>query len=162
MEPKNNKNSFLVIGILVLFGVGIFFWQASVKKGEPEPVPIQNGEPTTVSSIENSKEKTGVKASAPTISVLSYSEALLKYRDFRIQFNETCQAVPNQMTFKNNTTIMLDNRSGSMRAIKVGTKSYSIKPYGFAIATVSSKELPLSFYVDCGTSQNVATILLQK
>ena len=92
---------------------------------------------------------------------LSYEQAVAKYRDRRIQFDEKCQALPANPTFKSGESIMLDNRAGFTRAIKIG-KYYSIDPYGFEIIKLSSSILPLKIGVNCNQNNNVATILLQK
>ena len=92
---------------------------------------------------------------------LSYQNALAKYKDVRIQLNANCQADPTQMTFKNGTEIMMDNRSPKDRTVKVGS-IYNIKAWGFKIVKLSSATLPATWLVDCDKSQNVATILIQK
>ena len=91
----------------------------------------------------------------------SYGQALLKYGSTRIQFNTTCQATPNNVTYKNSTNIMIDNRSAVAHTVKVNSV-YTIPAYGFKIIKLSSAILPVQFLVDCDNSQNVATILLQK
>ena len=93
---------------------------------------------------------------------ISYTNALVKYADRRIQLDKICQAHPNTVTYKDNTGIMIDNRSPNTRTIKVGT-TFTIKPYGFKIVVLPDVYLQSkTLLVDCDQSQNVATILVQE
>jgi hypothetical protein len=93
---------------------------------------------------------------------MSYQKALETYKDRRIQFNDACAATPNTVTYKDNTGIMLDNRSAQSRTIKVGT-TYTVKGYGFKIVTLPDIYLKSStLLVDCDKQQNVATVLVQE
>lgn len=65
------------------------------------------------------------------------------------------------MSIKNGTSIMLDNRSGDARTFAVGGVFYSIAGYGWKVVTPSSKTLPATMYLDCGSARNVGTIMLQ-
>ena len=97
-----------------------------------------------------------------TVATISYTNALIKYADRRIQFNPTCQAFPNTVTYKDNTGIMLDNRSPVARTIKVGT-NYTVKAWGFKIVVLPDIYLKSkTILIDCDKSQNVATILVQE
>ena len=90
-----------------------------------------------------------------------YTQVVEQYVGRRIQFDERCQAIPNNMTFKVGTEIMLDNRSGDARIIKVGTTAYSLSGYGYKIIAPSSTTLPKTLYVSCAAAINVGQILLQ-
>ncbi len=93
---------------------------------------------------------------------ISYSNALVTYADRRIQLDATCQAHPNNVTYKDNTGIMIDNRSPQTRTVKVGT-TFTIKPWGFKIVVLPDVYLKSkTLLVDCDGSQNVATILVQE
>ncbi len=92
---------------------------------------------------------------------LTYEQAIAKYRDRRIQFDEKCQTTPVNPTFKSGDYVMFDNRSGFTRTLRVG-KYYSINPYNFEIIKLSSSILPLKIGVNCDKNNNVTTILLQK
>ena len=93
---------------------------------------------------------------------MSYEQALATYKDSRIQLGSTdlCIATPRISTFKNGTTIMIDNRSEQSRSVTIGGK-YSVDPYGFVLVKLASNKTPETFYVDCNMQQNVATILIQ-
>jgi len=90
-----------------------------------------------------------------------YEQALLEYKNARIQLDKNCQATPNYVTYKNDTNIMIDNRSAIARTVKVGSV-YTIEPYGFKIIKLLSPILPVTWFINCDNSPNVATILLQK
>ena len=104
-----------------------------------------------------------VDTTTPTTNpkTISYTQALVKYKNARLQLDERCQASPSNMSFKNGTNIMIDNRSGKTRLVKAGF-DFSVKAWGFKIINLTSATLPVTWYVDCDSSQNVATILLQK
>lgn len=112
-------------------------------------------EPASVQDISS----TDVGAGAAPIA---YTDALVKYADRRIQLDPACQAHPNNVTYKDNTGIMIDNRSAKTRTVKVGT-TFTIKPWGFKIVVLPDVYLTLkTLLVDCDGSQNVATILVQE
>ena len=101
-----------------------------------------------------------IKINTPVLKT-SYEQALEIYKDYRIQFGENCRATPSNVSYKNGTNIMLDNRSAYNRAIRVGSV-YTVNSYDFKIVKLSSASLPATWFVDCDNFQNVATILLQK
>lgn len=151
---KSDHKLFLelaVVLLLVVFG----FW--SLNKNS-DKVVSENDNTEVASTEDVSEGSVHVGAPAPSIS---YSEALLKYKDARIQLDKICQANPNNVTYKNNTSIMIDNRAPVARTVKVGS-TFTIKAWGFKIVKLYSPTLPATWYVDCDKSQNVATILIQK
>jgi len=104
-----------------------------------------------------------VDAAAAPAALLSYAQALAQYGSKRIQFDGVCQATPNTATWKNGTNIMLDNRSPMARSLHLGTMGdVAIKAWGFKIVNFSSSLLPNVITIDCGASQNVAQIEIQK
>ena len=108
-------------------------------------------------SVQDTSQTTGAGAAS-----ISYTNALVKYADRRIQLDTTCQARPNTATYKDNTGIMIDNRSPQTRTVKVGI-TFTIKPWGFKIVVLPDIYLAnKTLLVDCDGSQNVATILVQE
>lgn len=94
---------------------------------------------------------------------LSYTNALKLYEGKRIQFDTMCQANPNRMVLKSGAKIMLDNRSATPRTIALGGTKYTLAAWGYLIVTPRvTKALPETILVDCGTSQNVATLIIEK
>jgi hypothetical protein len=146
-----NKNKNLWIGIVVIVVVVLLGWW------------LMNKNSTTVSdtSTQATEDTTAGSADMGTAAPLSYAQALAKYKDARLQLDSVCQASPDKMTFKNNQLLMVDNRAPVARTVKVGS-TFGIKAYGFKIVKLSSGNLPATWLVDCGTSQNVASILIEK
>ena len=156
MENKKNYN--LIIGLIAIIAIValVRFLGSSPsvtvdKVDNGNQVAVESTEDTTTGSVD-------VSAPKPTIT---YAQALVKYKDARIQLDTACQASPNNVTYKNNTSIMIDNRSSVARTIKVGSV-LPIKAWGFKIIKLSSSNLPATWLIDCGVSQNVATVLIQK
>ena len=115
---------------------------------------------TNPKPIKNTAAPQDAKTTPPTS--ISYQDALIKYADRRIQLDEACQAHPSNVTYKDNTGIMIDNRSAKTRTVKIGT-AFTIKPYGFKIVVLPDTYLKSkTILVDCDQSQNVATILIQE
>jgi len=147
-----------IVVLVIVLALVIYGWW-SFKKNPPSVVLP---EPSQIVSENTNVGGSRTSTSNPSVPLTyTYAEALVKYKDTRIQLDQNCQATPNVMTFKNNTTIMIDNRSSMARTVKVDS-IYSIKGYDFKIVKLSSATLPFTWYVDCDKSQNVATILIQK
>ncbi len=134
----------IVVLILVFFGL----WY--LKNPSTDNVTTGTGQTVT----DNSK-------TAVPIKNINYTQALALYKNARIQLDKTCQAKPSAMTFKNNSYLMIDNRAPVDRTVRAGSV-FNVKAYGFQIVKLSSEALPATWYVDCDSSQNVATILIQK
>jgi hypothetical protein len=156
MENKN-KNAWMWGGVIIL--AIIIVWAVTARNNSSAPSITTGNEQTTTDSSEDTTEgSVNVGSAAAT---LSYKDALVKYAKARLQLDTTCQGSPSSMTFKNGSMLMVDNRSAISRTVKVGS-TFTIKPWGFKIIKLSSSTLPATLLVDCGASQNVATILLQK
>ena len=154
MEKKNTNTIIWVIVIAVLIiGVVMIFGKKTV-------APVENPTDATISEPESTQDTTAGSATVSGSS-MKYTDAVAKYVDRRIQLDKVCQAHPNNVTYKNGTTIMIDNRSPQAARVHLGSV-FTINPYSFKIVTLSSTTFPKTFLVDCGTSQNVATILVQK
>ncbi len=151
MQNKNSNTIVWIVVILVLI-IGAYF----LFRNKADVAPVTND---TVS--ESTEDTTEGSENVASTSALSYTDAVAKYGDKRIQLNSACQAMPNNVTYKAGTSIMIDNRSPQTAKVRLGGV-FSIKPYGFKIVKLSSANLPATYYIDCGTSQNVATVLVQK
>ena len=152
---KTNYTTWVVV--LVVVAIVLFFIFRNKKQVTPVVTQQETTQNEPAESVQDTGEVSGVGAAS-----ISYANALIKYKDRRIQFDATCQAIPNVVTYKDNTGIMLDNRSPQTRIIKVGG-TYTIKPYGFKIIVLPDIYLKSkTILVDCGASQNVATILIQE
>lgn len=149
MKLRNiEKKWWYVAGILVI--VVFIAWAGIWNRGAMN-VAEPSVSPTPTSGI--STQKAGTTA---------YTKAVQTYANVRFQFDQYCQAIPQSMSVKSGRTIMLDNRSGDARVIKVGPNSYSLAGYGWRLVTVSSTTLPKTLYLNCGSAVNVGTLILNK
>ncbi len=163
MEPMKNKNSKLWMVVAVVVIILVVLLMVRAKNSKMAESDINNYGDMSQVQVEGTEDTTPVTTPVvvSTPASLNYQQALIKYKDRRIQLDKTCQAFPNNVTYKNGTSIMIDNRAGVARTLNINGP-VSIKAYGFKIVTLSSSTLPKTILVDCGAGQNVATILLQK
>lgn len=178
MEMENEQNvnrmkkngMWMILGVVVLLVViALVVMSKKDVSVVDEDINVSNTEVVVdaedITNIkEEEKDVTEESVNTPTKApALTYQQALEKYKDRRLQFNDRCQAsAPNVVTYKDNTGIMLDNRSAETRTIKVGA-TYTIKPYGFKIITLPDiYRQPQKLLVDCDGQQNVATVLVQE
>lgn len=156
---ENSKNTNLLIGlgvVLVVVAIGAYW----VMHKAPDSYVEDNGSLAEPADSTEDTTDGSINVGAPAASI-SYANALIKYKNARLQLDKTCQASPDKMSFKNGAFLMVDNRAPVARTVKVGSV-FSIKAYGFKIIKLSSATLPATWLVDCGASQNVSTILIQK
>lgn len=158
---KENKKNLIIGGVIVLGLVAAIVVLFSILKDKAvvvtEVAPEKSGE---VSEVFPPKAVVSVKK--PVVKDL-YAKALAEYSQNgrRIQFNELCQATPFLSTFANGTTIMLDNRSNQDRTIRIGEKIYTVSAYSYELANLLVSTSPTTYYVDCDSQQNPATIIVQ-
>ncbi len=151
---KIDKNVWITVSILVVLILFTGFYKG---KNQTTIELMDRSGIEDISDINAGINKT-VKSYSPTPR---YTEAVALYRDRRIQLDVNCQAILNNLTFKNHTKIMIDNRSPFTRTVKIG-KTMTINPWDFKIVKLSSINLPFTYFVDCDGSENVATLLIQK
>ena len=152
-----------IVVFILLLGYAVFSGKGEKGQNIPGNQSVNtNNAGNNLNEPEASEDKSGGSVNTGKSSSLSYTSAVGKYKDARIQFDIACQAVPTQATWKSGTEIMLDNRSPRDRVIKVGASIYNLKARGFKVIRLSSSTLPATMLVDCDQSQNVATILVQK
>ncbi len=166
METTDNKpNVNIWIGAAAIIILALVFWMTT--RGGDEVVPEDENAVIVEEEIVSEEDVSERSVNAPAtptapVVTLSYQEALAQYADARIQIDSTCQVSPNNVTYKDGTSIMLDNRSSVSRTIGGLGSTFSIKAYGFKIVKLSSNTLPATLLMNCDGSQNVATILIQK
>ncbi|OGZ67072.1 MAG: hypothetical protein A3D35_02795 [Candidatus Staskawiczbacteria bacterium RIFCSPHIGHO2_02_FULL_34_9] len=151
MEKNIKMWIWAVVGIIILIALYFIFNNMQA--------PETNNETTTnTESVQDiSSGDVGIAATS-----ISYANALVKYSDRRIQLDTNCQAHPNMVNYKDNTGVMIDNRSPETLTVKIGT-TFTIKPYGFKIVVLPDVYLASkTIFVDCNGSQNVATIVVQE
>lgn len=139
----------LVFLIVVLV---LIFWGFS--SSPPSSLPSNNSD----QEINTLDERP--RAFVPT--VMRYEQALQIYQNSRVQLNQNCRAIPGNVTFKNNTDIMIDNRASYPRIIRLGPSVFTLKAYDFTVVKITSATLPVTWFLSCDQSINVATILIQR
>ncbi|MFM7088427.1 MAG: hypothetical protein ACKOW9_02765 [Candidatus Paceibacterota bacterium] len=166
MEKFDWKNKNLWLGVAALLVVILLIVVISKRRGGEEVADVEltpeSAEVVNEAPVQKPiRRRTPVTKETTVPAKLSYADALVKYKDARIQFDAECRAVPGNVTYKDGTEIMLDNRAGVSRTITLGS-TFTIGAYGFKIVKVTSNVLPYTYLVDCGDKQNVATILVQR
>lgn len=153
---KNNSKTLIWVGVVV---VVIIVALAFVLRNNNTNTPVANN--PTATEPQSAQDISAKDIGAGAISI-AYADALVKYADRRIQLDPLCHVYPNTVTYKDNTGIMIDNRSGVTRTVKVGT-TFTIKPYGFKIVVLPDVYLKSkTILIDCDKNQNVATVLIQE
>lgn len=158
LNKVDNKIAWTIVGTLAaILIVIVLVCNTKTNKISQDVLDGEIADKTTESKEDTVKP---VVTTKPVVK-MSYANALNTYKDRRIQLNDACQTTPNTMTFKNGTTIMIDNRSSTTRKLNVNG-AYTVGGYDYITVKLTSNTLPKTILIDCGTSQNVATILLQK
>ncbi len=157
----NNKN-FLWIGAGVIVVIIIIALVAGKSDNTGISLSPTTSPLVTISVNPSASVKATPKPSSAPVSTLSYQTALQKYGSTRMQFDATCQATPSHMVLKNGSPLMFDNRASVARTISFNGTKYSVQGYGFRIVTALASKFPTTALIDCGSSQNVATVTIEK
>lgn len=159
---SNKKNILIAIGVIIIIVVSVVVFSKRGSRPTNTAVPTNTEETVLDGLTAETPVKPATKPAVSNAASISYADALVKYKDSRIQLGSTntCVATPRLATYKNGTTLMVDNRGPVVRTVKVGG-TYTVNAYDFKLITLSSSNLPETLYVDCNDQQNVATILIQ-
>lgn len=162
IASKKLLGGILVVVVLGWFVVSIF--SKPIEEVETPTTQVATSSVPAVKAPATTTTKAPVTVGDKPVS-LSYQNALEFYKEgkrLQITGSDTfCQVTPNNVMYKNGTSIMIDNRSPLSHTIKIGT-TYTIEGYGFRIIKLSSTSLPATLVMDCDKQQNIAKILLQK
>lgn len=153
-----NKNRSALLLVVVLVAAAGYWLMNRSGNWSPEtasPTPTPSSSPAAKAPV---KPKA---SAAPAGPAKSYTELVKEHTATRIQFDQYCQAIPTRITFKSGSSVMLDNRSGDARYVKVGDESYYLAGYGYKIITMSASPLPKEIWLSCGSAVNVGKVLLQ-
>lgn len=144
----------VIVAALVIAAVAFFMLN---NKQAASPVDNSGVQVPAESAQDINPQDTGA-----AVTPITYAQALIKYADRRIQLDTMCKAIPNNVTYKDNTGIMIDNRSPQTRTVTIGS-AFTIKPWGFKIIVLPDVYLKSkTILMDCGQALNVATILIQE
>lgn len=160
---KKLTGAHIFTGIIAI--AGLFFLIRSVGEilSSPPPRTITLPEAGVMPASTSSTASTSAKETAPKAKPqITYSQALMLYKDARMQFGPACQANPTRMAVKNGAKIMLDNRASTTRTIVIGGERHSLAPFGFSIITIYSNFLPANLSIDCPPAENIALIIVNK
>ncbi len=159
---KENQSLMISLAIIiVIIGLGLVFSKGKSNDDSKDTVNQSNTEEQTALEADSKPYVVKEVTSTPEPR-LSYDDALAVYKDSRIQFGETCSATPFYSVQKNGATIMIDNRAKTPRAFTVGKIPYYAPAYDYTLVKLNYTNLPQTVYIDCGTQQNAATILVQE
>ena len=153
-----NKLWVFVVVVIVAV-VGVWWYQHGGSNGQfslPSFMPSAG----YLSPSPAAKTSSYRKAPAPT-SAYSYTDLVQMYGNNRIQIDRSCQVMPSTMAVKNGTSIMLDNRSNSAKAVSLNGKVYNLAAYGYQVVTLQAPSVPQNISISCNTSVNVGTIMLE-
>lgn len=162
---KNKKMILYIAAFICVIAAVVFSLQIRQKQGEIfQNSPAENPPAVQPESEAPAKAAGSEKSSAQSKAqpALTYGEMVNKYAGYRIQFTENCQVVPNNVTYKNGTEVMFDNRASKKLAIALADEIYYFEPYSYKILPLYAKKLPFTIRIDCGTGKNNGTILLQQ
>jgi hypothetical protein len=116
---------------------------------------------TPTSTVAKPKPAVTSKTSAGAGGAIteSYADALKAYSasGYRLQI-VNCASTPNSLTLKKGIKFMIDNRDSTTHKIKVDTTTYTVKGYGYVVAT-AGKIGSTNLYCD---GRNVAKIVIEK
>jgi hypothetical protein len=161
---NSKKIRYIIIGVVVIAVLGVCIYLSMQNQGGK----TGNSQPGAQNSnTQNAQTAVGTQTPAATSTTQSYASAIKTYAGRRIQFSfnssNYCTMVPSiNISFKNGTNIMLDNRSNKATTIYLDGQAYSLKAFGFKIVyLVTSAKLPHTVRVDCGSGKNNDSIILK-
>lgn len=155
---EKNMKMWIWVGVAVVIIAAIIFLVSQNNSTLTPPGTTVNPPSEQSESVQDISDQDG----GVVAEQISYANALVKYADRRLQIDTECRMYPSNITYKDNTGIMIDNRSPKTRTVKIGT-TFTIKPYGFKIFVLPDVYLKSkTLLVDCDQSQNVATVLVQE
>ena len=170
MNIMGTNLKWIVIAVVVAVSVWFIWRDNGENLISPEESAVENGN-TGDDNVANDSggSKINVSKSAIVFSGTAedtekYSQLIKEYNGWRIQFDIRCQASPTNITVKNNTKVMFDNRSGDPRTITIGGVKYNFPGYGYKVLNISGDKnaLPAKVTYNCGSALNTGSILIQK
>lgn len=82
----------------------------------------------------------------------NYDALVVEFEGRRLVLDANCtSASPSNITFKNLTQIMIDNRaSNEPRTVRIGDRVYNLVAHGWYLTTLYSTQLPANMSFFCG------------
>ena len=150
---------YITVAIVAVIGATIFWVNRNNKvdniadtSTSISPSPSQSLAPTPTPKTIKSSPKPTPGIIAKEGDNYQYWVNLLDSLNRRLTLNGNCTSIaPSQVTYPNNTQIMLDNTlSSEPRILKIGAKNYSLTAKGWLLVTLISPELPAKLTMFCG------------
>lgn len=162
------KNTYIysVVAVVVIVGL-VFLMNQESKTGKvidnlelvvsptptflPTPAQVKVATPKPLKS----SPKPTPKLVAQEVNQYQYWVETLEPINRRLALNENCTSiVPSQVSYPNNTQIMLDNTfSSSPHVLKIGDQEYSIPANDWQLTTLSDLKLPARLNMFCGSME---------
>ena len=168
MVMKNNTSQIVwAIIIVIIFIIALVIWASNsgtvvIQSPTATSTDLQATISTSTAEIDVPGTEIGLSTGQ---SAVAYTDALKTYTNKRIQFSNSmyakeCQASPTAVTFASGVKFMLDNRMAKTLNLHfTNGLTYSMPAYSFEIISLQT---PATYKVDCGSTQNVVTIQIQK
>ncbi len=159
MENNRNTNyALLAVVFVVGVGAGLIIYMLAAQS-------LSLGQYGMVGAKRDTMEDGASRQGRDVSRLLSYEQAKTQFDGRRIQF-DNCASVPSQMTVKNGTQIMLDNRSADPHEIRVDGVLHRLWGYEFKLITLTNSNLPHTASFDCEAAgtvlYNTAEVLIQQ
>lgn len=160
---KQYKKELLVITVcLVLFTVfSLLDNKKNISLTTPEVgTPMMNVYSSDREAQELNSQDTQLASFTSKVTnddAMSYSDFVASYGDKRIQFDDSCRGTPNVTSLSVGDTLILDNRSNKIQAVKFIDDLYALPPYHVRVFELKRQGI---FYIDCGSSRNVAEVIV--
>lgn len=151
--PKNIR--ILIGGVLVVI-IAFLAIRYGSKPKEVEETKMEIPTEEIAAPVYKPTKATNNEVATPN---LPYGEAVVKYKNSRIQFDQSCQAIPANQSFKVGTDVMFDNRSSKPATISLGGKAYLVEAYGYQVVDLSTEG---TFTANCNGQKNVLTLSVQR
>ncbi len=152
-----NKNYLFFIAIIAILAVAVAVPLLLNKKGSNQEVTTSPSASPSLSATPELGIKSVSSASpSPGVNILEGS-----YQDWFNQLDPQgrvlglrpgCSSVvPSNVTYKNNTLIMIDNTyTSDALTLKIGDRSYDLAPHAWHLTTLYSAKLPIDLTISCG------------
>lgn len=121
----------------------------------PSPSLSQSPVPSQTPKLTQNSPKPTLALVIKQIGSYQYWVDLLEPLNRQLTLDENCTSiVPSQVSYPNNTQIMLDNTFSVLpRILKIGGQEYSLKANSWVLVTLSSTKLPAKLTMFCGSME---------
>lgn len=153
---------YVAVAIVVVIGVTIFWTNRNIKVDNVaetstliSPSPSQSSIPSQYPKSTKSTPQPTPGLIAKEINQYQYWVDRLGPLNRHLVLDENCTSiVPSQVTYPNNTQIMLDNTlSPKSYVLKIGSNEYSLDANSWRLVTLSSPTLPAQLFMFCGSME---------